>query len=153
MELKLSSVNINELIQKAVDSSQVWAKSKKLELKAMPGTIPETQADSDKITQIIMNLISNAIKFTPEQGHIDITTMINPAGDSIYIYVRDSGVGIAKENLHKVFQKFQQFGVGRGGSGLGLFICKELVEMHGGKILIESDLGRGTTFTFTIPVK
>lgn len=153
MELKLAPVNINELIQKVVDSSQLWAKSKKLELKAIAGTIPETQADPDKITQIIMNLISNAIKFTPEQGHINITTMIKPEENSIYISVRDSGVGIAKDNLHKVFQKFQQFGVGRGGSGLGLFICKELVEMHGGTIVIESDLGQGTTFIFTIPVK
>lgn len=153
MELRLAPVNINELIQKVVDSSQLWAKSKKLELKTIPGTILETQADTDKITQIIMNLISNAIKFTPEQGHIDIATTIKPEENNIYISVRDSGVGIAKDNLHKVFQKFQQFGVGRGGSGLGLFICKELVEMHGGQISIESDLGRGTTFTFTIPVK
>jgi len=153
MELKLAPVNINELIQKEVDSSQLWAKSKKLELKAIPGTIPETQVDPDKFNQIIMNLISNAIKFTKEQGHINITTMTKPGENFIYISVRDSGVGIAKDNLHKVFQKFQQFGIGRGGSGLGLFICKELVEMHGGKISIESDLGQGTTFIFTIPVK
>ncbi|MDD5132686.1 MAG: PAS domain-containing sensor histidine kinase, partial [bacterium] len=153
MELKLAPADLNNLIQKVVDSSQLWAKNKKLELKAIPGNIPGTQVDQDKFTQIIMNLISNAIKFTPDQGHIVLETYHQPEENNIYVTIQDTGVGIAKDNLHKVFGKFQQFGVGRGGSGLGLFICKELVEMHGGTIIIDSDTGKGTKFTITIPVK
>lgn len=109
--------------------------------------------DPDKITQVLNNLISNAMKYTPEGGKIKV--VVNDKGRSVEVSVADNGVGIAKENLPKVFGKFQQFdrkpGPGIKGTGLGLAISKQLVEMHKGRISVDSELNKGTTFTFELP--
>lgn len=152
MELKLTTVNLSDLIRAAVDSSTMWAKSKNIVLKTDLADVPVGEFDADKITQIIINLLSNAIKFTPNDGEILTASKFNDQDKSFIVSVADSGVGIAPENLAKVFGKFQQFGVGRGGSGLGLYITKELVEMHGGKIYLESELGKGSKFSFILPL-
>ena len=95
----------------------------------------------------------NAIKFTPESGKVDVT--VEEAADMVKFLIQDSGIGISKEDLPKIFQKFQQLqrtsGPGMQGTGLGLNISKSLVELHGGQMFVNSELGKGTTFAFTIP--
>ena len=108
--------------------------------------------DERKIKQILLNLLSNAVKFTPEGGRIGIA----PADrQSAEISVSDTGVGIAAEDQPKVFEEFRQVGSDYAhkmeGTGLGLTLAKKFVELHGGKIWVESELGKGSTFTFTLP--
>jgi PAS domain S-box-containing protein len=153
MELKLSQVDLKTLINSVVDQCQLWAKNKNLELKAVTAETPLMQLDGDKVTQIVMNLISNAIKFTPEHGLITVESVLDSSRNAVVVSVQDTGPGLTPDNLKKIFQKFEQFGSMRGGSGLGLFISKELVEMHGGQITVESNVGQGTKFTFSLPIK
>jgi hypothetical protein len=111
-------------------------------------------ADRDKVTQILMNLIGNAIKFTPQNGKV--TVVLEKNGDAhVQISIADTGPGILPEESNKIFSKFYQVAniekQKPKGSGLGLAISKALVEMHGGKIWVESELGKGSTFYFTLP--
>jgi signal transduction histidine kinase len=111
-------------------------------------------ADRDKINQVLMNLIGNAIKFTPTQGRITLSASKNGNG-SVQVSVSDTGPGIPLEEKEKIFDKFYQISqVGEAkprGTGLGLAICKALVELHGGRIWVESELNRGSKFVFTLP--
>lgn len=152
MELKKVFVDVGALVNKTVESSMLWAKSKNLTLTTDIQSLPHVEADPDKVTQVMMNLLSNAIKFTPENGEIVVAAQ-SDGQDGIKVSVKDTGRGIAPEHLNRMFQKFQQFGHGRGGSGLGLYISKELVELHGGRIWVESEVGKGTKFSFTLPAK
>ncbi|MCG3204162.1 MAG: Adaptive-response sensory-kinase SasA [Elusimicrobia bacterium] len=118
--------------------------------------IPMIQADGEKIRQVITNLISNALKFTPSQGKIRI--IAKNQTDSIHVLVEDSGVGIPEDQQEIVFEKFRQVKgqaaalVSQKGTGLGLAIAKGNIEAHGGKIWIESDIGKGTKVHFTLPM-
>jgi Amt family ammonium transporter len=112
-------------------------------------------ADQQRFKQIFFNLLSNAIKFSkPEGGNITITS--KKEGDMASFSVSDTGIGIKKENIHKLFQEFNQADAGiskqYGGTGLGLAITKKLVELHGGTIHMESIYGEGSTFTFKLPI-
>src|SRR5438445_6693667 len=115
----------------------------------------EIVADERKLKQVFLNLLSNAVKFTPDGGRIDVTA--RRAEDSALIAVRDSGIGIAPEDQAAVFEEFRQVGRDSArkqeGTGLGLTLTKKFVELHGGRIWLESEPGKGSTFTFTIPVK
>ncbi len=115
----------------------------------------EIVADERKFKQVLLNLLSNAVKFTPDGGRIDVTA--RRAEDSALIAVRDSGIGIAPEDQAAVFEEFRQVGLDstrkQEGTGLGLALTKKFVELHGGRIWLESEPGKGSTFTFTIPVK
>jgi GAF domain-containing protein len=110
--------------------------------------------DERKIKQILLNLLSNAVKFTPEGGRINIDA--KQADGSVEISVSDTGVGIAAEDQPKVFEEFRQVGADYShkseGTGLGLTLAKKFVELHGGKIWVESEVGKGSKFTFTLPV-
>jgi len=110
-------------------------------------------ADLEKLNEIFLNLLSNSLKFTAEQGKISIE--IAEKENLGEVSIIDTGMGIAPEDLPKVFKKFEQFNRAPmpevKGTGLGLAITKELVELHGGKIQVQSELGKGTKFTFTIP--
>jgi signal transduction histidine kinase len=110
--------------------------------------------DERKIKQILLNLLSNAVKFTPEGGRIRVEARL---GDqSAIISVSDTGIGIAQEDQEAIFEEFRQAGGSyahkREGTGLGLTLTRRFVEMHGGKIWVESELGKGSTFTFTLPM-
>jgi len=116
--------------------------------------IGEILADERKIKQVLLNLLSNAVKFTPEGGKITMSAVMN--GTSVEISVADTGIGIAAEDQEKVFEEFRQVGDDyarkREGTGLGLALARRLVELHGGTLSLQSELGKGSTFTFTIPV-
>ena len=115
--------------------------------------IGEVRADERKVKQILLNLLSNAVKFTPEGGRIDVDAA--PADDGVQISVSDTGIGIAPDDQQTIFEEFRQVGTDyahkREGTGLGLTLTKKFVEMHGGKIWVESQPGKGSTFTFTLP--
>ena len=120
---------------------------------AMPEDLPSVRADSVRVRQILMNLLSNAIKFTPENGTITVEGA--PAeGGMVAVSVRDTGPGISPDDRQAVFERFKQVGEGhrKRGTGLGLPITKRLVELHGGTISLESEPGKGATFTFTLPI-
>jgi signal transduction histidine kinase len=112
-------------------------------------------ADRDKVTQVLMNLVGNAVKFAPSHGNVTIA--IERDGDSwVQVSVADTGPGIPRPELERIFDKFYQVSQvdkrKSRGTGLGLAISKALVQMHGGKIWVESELGKGSTFSFTLPV-
>jgi len=117
--------------------------------------IGEVLADERKVKQVLLNLLSNAVKFTPEGGTITMTAVLQ--GGMVEISVADTGIGIAPEDQAAVFEEFRQVGTDyarkREGTGLGLALARRLVELHGGTLSLQSELGKGSTFTFTIPVR
>ena len=120
-------------------------------------------ADSKQILRVLVNLVHNAIKFTPTDGIVVIGTRLEEGGNMQYFYVRDTGIGIPPEDLPRIFERFYKVnqarskadyigGPGGGGSGLGLAIARHVVEAHGGRIKVESVVGQGSIFTFSLPV-
>jgi len=121
----------------------------------LPADLPEVQADADRLSQVLFNLVGNALQYTPGGGQV--TVAARRQGAEVHISVRDTGIGIAAENLPHVFDRFYRADRSRsrvsGGSGIGLTITRHLVEAHGGRIWVESPgQGKGSTFTFTLPV-
>ena len=110
-------------------------------------------ADEVKLKQVIVNLLTNAVKFTPEGGRIDVAARV--AGDEVQVYVRDTGVGIAEADQARIFEAFQRGDrrVSVEGTGLGLTLSKRFVELHGGRIWVASTLGEGSTFGFALPLQ
>ena len=116
--------------------------------------LPLVHADEGKITQVFLNLLSNASKFTPDGGNLVVKVVRE--GDWCQISVIDNGIGIEKEDQERIFEAFYRVDDPRArekrGTGLGLTIAKQIIEMHGGRIWVESEYGRGTNFTFTLPI-
>src|SRR5262249_45065476 len=115
------------------------------------GTI---RADERKVKQVLLNLPSNALKFTPEGGRIDVRAAVNEG--LAEISVADTGVGIASEDQEAIFEEFQQVGTADKkveGTGLGLALARKFIQLHGGRIWVKSQVGQGSTFTFTLPVR
>jgi signal transduction histidine kinase len=117
--------------------------------------IGEIVADERKVKQVLLNLLSNAVKFTPEGGKITMSATLN--GGAVEVSVADTGIGIAAEDQETIFEEFRQVGTDyarkREGTGLGLALARRLVELHGGRLTVTSELGKGSTFTFTLPVR
>ncbi len=155
-KLKREKGNINSLIEETVEIYRPTAERKGLYLKAgLDKNLPSVMFDSDKMNQVLSNLVSNAVKFT-DSGGIEISSKNNGDGNYIEACVKDTGCGIKEEDLPKLFRKFQQLGSPAerktGGTGLGLAICKEIISRHGGKIHVESVYGEGSRFCFILPV-
>jgi signal transduction histidine kinase len=160
LRLEMGRVDLSEVIETVVQSVRAQIEAKQLSLKLdLPATLPPAWGDHGRLVQILTNLVSNAYKYTPDGGEIHIKvdgrSQAVPA-DCLAVSVRDSGVGISPEDQENVFTKFYRADDPRvrdvPGTGLGLSITKSLVEIHGGKIWFESELDRGTTFTFTVPM-
>ncbi|MBP7213755.1 MAG: PAS domain-containing protein [Anaerolineaceae bacterium] len=142
-----------ELIVNAVDRMTLQAERAGIKLSFdCPDDLPKILADPSRVSQVFINLIQNAIKFTPEGGHIHLTAQI--AGPKVLFSVRDDGTGIIKRDRNRIFERFYKADRARtgGGTGLGLSICKHIVEEHGGHIWVESEVGHGSTFYFSLPV-
>lgn len=163
IELKFENVSIKSIIDSTVSTMRPQADGKSIFLEMdCPEELPPVYVDKEKVEQILVNLIGNAIKFTPEGGKIFVSVMHiaeereGGSAKKIAVSVKDSGIGIPKEHLNSIFEKFYQvegsLQRSAGGTGLGLAITKGLVELHGGKIWVESEEGKGSTFTFTLPV-
>ncbi len=148
-------IEVGPLLEQLVRSMRPLAESHQITLESeAPERIAAAFADEDKVTQVLLNLLSNAIKYTKGPGRI--TVRVDEQPNEVRFSVQDTGIGINPEDLPKLFQKFQQFqrlpGVaGSKGTGLGLAISKRLVELHGGRIWAESQVGQGSTFYFTLP--
>ncbi|MGH2667591.1 MAG: ATP-binding protein, partial [bacterium] len=156
MELELASFDLPMAIDNAATLVRTRAENHGITLALnVDGRLGAFVGDERKIKQILVNLLSNAVKFTPEGGRVSIHA--TPANGSVEIAVVDTGIGIAQEDQGLIFEEFRQVGsdhVGkREGTGLGLTLTRKFVELHGGSIWVKSEVGRGSTFTFTLPVR
>jgi signal transduction histidine kinase/CheY-like chemotaxis protein len=150
----MAAVSVSEVIERAIAATASLFEAKKLNLvRDIDPELPTVNGDLDRLIQVVINLISNAVKFTDTGSIICSAHLLE--GD-IVVGVTDSGIGIAPGDQQKVFEKFKQVGDTLTdkpkGTGLGLPICKEIVEFHGGHIWVESEPGKGSTFSFTLPI-
>jgi signal transduction histidine kinase len=159
-KLKLIKIHFDlcETVKEITQDLSIKAKEKNITLKAdvpQDGKI-ELFADRERIKQVLVNLITNAIKFTQEKGHVTAGCLLKDRKD-VELYVKDDGIGIPRDKFNKVFEKFYQIdgSVSRSqpGFGLGLAIVKSIVDAHQGKIYIESEIGKGTKFTVSLALK
>ena len=152
-ELKREPVNLNTLIEEVIARLNPQAERQKVALPtALRPDLPEVCVDRERMQQVIINLVHNAIKFTPPGGKAVISTETN--ADSVMVSVADTGIGIAREYLPRVFERFFKADKARseGGTGLGLAIAKHIVQAHGGAIWADSQEGKGSTFSFSLPL-
>jgi signal transduction histidine kinase len=155
MELELSDFHLPTALDSALTLVRERAGRRGIALQMnIDSQLGQIQADERKVRQVVLNLLSNAIKFTPEGGRIEVGAV--PTDGFVEVSVADTGVGIAPEDQEAVFEEFRQVGTAAKkveGTGLGLTLCRKFVELHGGKIGVTSQVGVGSTFTFTIPVR
>ncbi len=154
VELELRTVDLTELIHSVMATTSALVRDKEIELIVeVPDDIPPVQADPVRIRQVLLRLLANAAKFT-EQGAITIRSWRSDG--MVLVSVSDTGVGISPDDHDRIFEQFEQGKLGNGrrpnGAGLGLALSKEFVEMHGGRIWVESEPGVGSTFTFSLPL-
>ena len=153
-ELKKTLVSPESLVQEAVEQIQPLAlnRAQTLAVEVEPG-LAKVLADGELIVRVLANLLDNAVKFTPKEGRITLT--VKETGDDMTFAVSDTGRGIPPESRQRVFDRFVRLENAKGfkGTGLGLSFCKVAVEAHGGRIWVESELGHGTTFYFTLPLE
>jgi signal transduction histidine kinase len=155
MRLDIASIDLRGLFDELREAMEPLAHEKEIKLKEnLPPALPPVAADRTKLRRILVNLLSNALKFTPKHGEVEVRAERD--GDRIRVIVADTGVGIAPEDVERLFDKYEQARSratrGEKGTGLGLYITRQLVELHGGEIQVRSELGRGSTFSFTLPV-
>ncbi len=155
IELQMAPFSLPDALERGVVVVRERAMKGGIQLSQSVGPGVDTViADERRVTQVVFNLLSNAVKFTPAGGTIDVSaTRLDGA---VHVSVRDTGPGIAPEDQERIFEEFQQAAAGkeqREGTGLGLALSKRLVEMHGGRLWVQSEPGRGSTFTFTLPVE
>lgn len=156
MEMNNSRFSIEKSVQEVFNAVILDAKNHSHDLTLeMEENLPEIYGDKERIAQVIMNILSNAIKYTPDGGHIELSAK-NGAEKTVEIAVKDNGIGIPEKDLPRLFDRFYRVDKARsresGGTGLGLAIAKEIVREHGGDIIVESALGKGTRVTVILKV-
>ncbi len=155
LTLAANDYSFNDIVQTVISGVESLAAEKRLTLTAsLPSDLPIGRGDERRITQVLMNLVGNAIKFT-DTGEVSVQVA---APDGMFIAsVADTGPGIPADQQQRIFEEFQQVDSSstrkKGGTGLGLAIAKRIVELHGGRIWVESTLGKGSTFSFSLPVR
>ncbi len=155
LELNPESVDLRAALLGVLPVVKPRAQDKRIRISTfLPTDLPLVSADPPKFNQILLNLLTNGIKYTHDNGSVSVEA--RTAGDMVEIWVNDTGIGMAREDQGKVFQRFTQIDSSatrtQGGTGLGLAIVKELVELHGGTIRVQSKLGKGSSFIFTMPI-
>ncbi|HSD20328.1 MAG TPA: HAMP domain-containing sensor histidine kinase, partial [Anaeromyxobacter sp.] len=148
--LKIERIDAGSLMAGAAASLRSAAEAAGLELVvSAPDPSVEVQADPERAELVLSNLFANAVRHTPRGGKVEVQARV--LGDAVRFEVRDTGEGIPREHLDRVFEKFFRVpGARSGGVGLGLYISREIVHAHGGEMGVESELGRGSTFWFTL---
>ncbi len=152
MVLEKSNVPIKTLVENIINENKPAADLKRIQLSTILETDATIHADAGKLERVVGELISNAIKYTPEDGNVYVT--LTQTDDQITLSVKDSGIGMTKEECEKIWERFYRTNASKlfaKGSGLGLSIAKELVEMHGGTLAVKSEQGKGTTFCMILP--
>jgi signal transduction histidine kinase len=153
LELNQASISLRSLIKESVDSARQLSATHEIEYK-IPNEELFLYVDATKMNQVLLNVLSNAIKYSPDNKEIRLNA--ERFGDEVKISISDHGKGIAKEHLDQVFTQFYRVTSKDNqteGLGLGLYLCKEYVEAHHGKIWAESEVGKGTTMYITLPIK
>lgn len=155
VQLALGYHNISDIIAECLRSQSLVALKKQIILvNRVPSDLPLVWIDSERIGQVLGNLLSNAFKFSPEGATVTVSAVRN--GDFVEVSVADTGVGIPPQDVEKMFEKFAQVSsratCGEKGTGLGLAIVRKIVELHGGRVWVKSKVGEGSTFTFLVPV-
>jgi signal transduction histidine kinase/CheY-like chemotaxis protein len=154
LPMTIERQRLEPVVRQAAHNLRMLIEERRIQLELeLPADLPDTLIDAHRIAQVLTNLLSNAIKFSPAGGQIEVA--VRPHGKALRVEVRDHGEGIASKDVPKLFRKFQQIDSGAtrkvGGTGLGLVICKGIVEQHGGQVGVESEPGVGSTFWFTLP--
>jgi len=158
MKLELAAVSPQEIVQTAAQQAGYLAHEKGLHLTVeVASDVPRVRADEDKMIRTLVNLLSNAVKFTPEGGKVRLSARAVEGGKEVEFAVADTGEGIPPEWIERIFEKFGQVESRKSGrkmsTGLGLTFCKMVVEAHGGRIWVESELGQGSTFRLRVPAE
>jgi signal transduction histidine kinase len=157
MKLHFQEIDLSEMVDSMMSTTCALVRDKDIQLRCELDDLPLVRADARRIRQVLLKLLTNAAKFT-DHGTIGIRAWSDNHGSSprVLVSVSDTGKGISVEDQRRVFEQFEQVKSGDGrrpnGAGLGLALSKEFVEMHGGEIWVESELGEGSTFTFSLPV-
>ena len=153
LQLQLEPVDMKSLILGTCMQISPLLQNKRQNLNMdMPDSLPIIHGDGQRLEQVMLNLMTNATKFTPEEGNISLTVRKQDTG--LVIEIKDDGIGIAKEEQDRLFQPYSRLSSDRQrhpGLGLGLALAKQVVELHGGKIWVESEPGKGSTFAFFLP--
>jgi signal transduction histidine kinase len=157
MPLQISQFAVQEVVREVMEELQgVIAQSTAKVSVALPADLPRLRSDRQKLKQILVNLLSNALKYTKE-GFVEISAVCQSSAGRVELAVRDTGAGIAPEDHQRIFEPFQQakrvITRPQGGTGLGLAISRRLARMLGGDITVQSALGSGSTFTVLLPVR
>jgi signal transduction histidine kinase len=155
LELALADYSLQEMVHAVVTQVESLAAEKGLGLRvAVAPGLPAGRGDERRLAQVLLNLVGNAIKFT-EVGEVRIAARVD--GDAFVVAVADTGPGIPEADRSRIFEEFQQADSSntrrKGGTGLGLSIARRIVELHGGRVWVESTVGRGSTFSFRVPVR
>ncbi len=155
-KFQFASYHVDQLVQNTVDSMLPLAQKKNITIQFSPSTSrPEAFCDSEAVNQVLTNLVDNALKYTPENGSILVGVRELDPQPFVEIYVKDSGIGIPREDLPRLFERFYRVDKARsrelGGTGLGLAIVKHLVKAQGGEVRVTSEVGQGSEFAFTLP--
>jgi PAS domain S-box-containing protein len=153
LDLQAEPFDAVELVDRVVESTRAYAPPGVSVNRVVQDGLPRVDADRDKVRQVLVNLVENAIKYSPNGGRVDVG--VEPRDEGVLFYVKDEGLGIPGDEQSRVFEKFYrvdpQMRRGVGGTGLGLYICNELVSRMGGHIWVESSSGEGSTFLFELP--
>ena len=154
IKLSFEPMNINDAVREAIKMQEGFAKRKEIEISTKLAEMPNIIGDAERLGQVIGNLLNNAIKFSEKTGKVIIKT--KRLGENVRVSITDYGIGIAKADQKKLFNPFSQIDSSMGrehvGTGLGLAIAKGIIQAHNGKIGVESELGKGSTFYFSIPI-
>jgi signal transduction histidine kinase len=163
LAIRYREVDLEDVIQSVLSTTRHVTEVTPVIKVAIPGDLPAFEGDPEKITQVLVNLVTNALKFSPPASPVTISAGLlegrreTDHGKLIKISVTDQGIGIPEDEKLRIFEQFFQVQSGTSrsyrGAGLGLYICRSFVELHDGKIWVESEEGKGSTFNFTLPVK
>ncbi len=153
-KMDLSNIQLDEFLTDIINDAKILAELKEQSIDIVELTPLVIKGDRNQLYQLFFNLIDNAIKYTPEKGKIWIS--LREMDQNVKIQIRDNGVGIGENELSNIFNRFYRVDKDRsrktGGSGLGLAICKMIVDSHNGKIIVDSEVSKGSTFTVLIPL-
>jgi len=155
LELEIRRLSVSQFVESCIETTQRPAAEKDLRISVnLPQHLPDIAADRRRLAEVLQNLLDNAMQYTPAGGQILVSASAN--GTEVIFTVSDTGIGIPRADQSRIFERFYRVDVARsrevGGTGLGLSIAKHLVEVHGGRIWVESEVGQGSQFHFTVPI-